>query len=74
MMPACVLSDVIGDSLISHLDPEYLHIFNKRISKKEIERLGVDEENKPGICNIYMILCEKLISFHDDESQRNEPN
>ena len=52
---------------LSHLDPEYIF---KHKNKKEIERLGVDEEKIiDNIC-----LCEKHISFHDDESQRNEPN
>ena len=54
---------------LSHLDPEYIF---KHKNKKEIERLGVDEEKISGIDNI--CLGEKHISFHDDESQRNEPN
>ena len=62
-MPACVLSDVIGDT---HLHLEY------KQQKNKIGGLGVDDEEISGIYDSY--LCEKLILFHDDESQRDEPN
>ena len=63
MMPACVLSDVIGDT---HLHLEYLQ------QKNKIGGLGVDDEEISGIYDSYFF--EKLILFHDDESQRDEPN